>query len=467
MHPARLQLLTDYPPRPNKKYILYWMQQSQRTRYNHALEYAIHRANLLNLPAVICFGLTDNYPEANARHYYFLLQGLKDIAANLKKRNILFVVKKGSPENVAAHYAKDAALVVTDRGYLRHQKQWRSDLAQSCNHSQTLLIQVESDAVVPVEVASNKPEYAARTLRPKIRRHLSEFLKPLPKQSPRHSSVHLKIQSDVDPTNPDATLKNLKIDHTIKPVPHFFTGGENAAQSRLTAFIKSHLKSYATDRNEPANNATSHLSPYLHFGQISPLEIALKIKAATKNAEVFLEELIVRRELSFNFCHFTENYDSYEALPAWARKTLLDHAADPRPILYTRDQLQSARTHDPYWNAAQTEMSQTGYMHNYMRMYWAKKILEWSNTPQEAFITTQHLNNSLFVDGRDPNAYASIAWTYGQHDRPWGPQRKIFGTVRYMNAAGLKRKFDMEAYITRINSLTTTNSSNPRPSKTR
>lgn len=453
LHPARLQLLADHPPRPNKKYILYWMQQSQRTRFNHALEYAITRANETHLPIVVCFGLTDNYPDANARHYYFLLQGLNDIAANLKKRNILFLVKKGSPEKVAAHYAKDAAIVVTDRGYLRHQKQWRQDLANSCDEHKLPLHQIESDAVIPIEVASNKPEYAARTLRPKIHRHLNEFLKPLPKQTPKHSSLQLKIQSDVDPTNPDAALQKLKIDHTIKPVPQFFTGGENHAQSRLTAFIKTHLKSYATDRNEPAKNATSHLSPYLHFGQISPLEITLKIKAASKNADVYLEELIIRRELSFNFCHFKENYDSYEALPAWARKTLHEHAADPRPYIYTRDQLQSAQTHDPYWNAAQTEMNHTGFMHNYMRMYWAKKILEWSKTPEEAFATTQHLNNTLFLDGRDPNSYAAIAWTYGQHDRPWGPQRKIFGTVRYMNDAGLKRKFDMEAYIKRVNAM--------------
>lgn len=173
LHPARIQHLNTHPPRPNKKYILYWMQQSQRTHYNHALEYAIQQANAQNLPVVVCFGLTDNYPDANARHYYFLLQGLKDIAANLKKRNILFLVKQGSPEKVAAHYAKDAAMVVTDRRYLRHQKQWRKDLAQSCNQTKTPLIQIESDAVVPVEVASNKPEFAARTLLPKIHRHLA------------------------------------------------------------------------------------------------------------------------------------------------------------------------------------------------------------------------------------------------------------------------------------------------------
>lgn len=453
LHPARIQCLCEHPPRGNKKYVLYWMQQSQRTHFNHALEYAVIQANQFKLPLVVCFGLMDDYPDANARHYYFMLQGLADVAANLRKRGILFVLRHGNPPDVAAHYAAGAALVVTDRGYLRHQKKWRQALAAACDAARMPVFQIESDAVVPVEVASNKREFAARTLRPKIRRHLGEFLQPLKPARLRRSSLGLQISGNLDPTETDAVFSRLKVDRSVSPVPQHFKGGENIARKQLSAFIKNHLSTYAVDRNEPAANATSHLSPYLHFGQISPLEIALKMKSAAQDAEVFLEELIVRRELSFNYCEYTEQYDSYDALPAWARQTLKDHAGDNRTHLYTQERLESARTADVYWNAAQREMIATGFMHNYMWMYWGKKILEWSQLPREGFETTLKLNNKFFLDGRDPNSYAAVAWIYGLHDRPWGPARKIFGTVRYMNAAGLKRKFDMDAYVKRIDAL--------------
>jgi deoxyribodipyrimidine photo-lyase len=198
------------------------------------------------------------------------------------------------------------------------------------------------------------------------------------------------------------------------------------------------------------------MAAYLHFGHVSPIELALKVLAATApkaDADSYVEELIVRRELAVNYCEYAEDYDAYDALPAWAKQTLKDHAADPRPHIYTAAELEAARTIDPYWNAAQTEMNVTGFMHNYMRMYWGKRILEWTQSPREAYETTLRLNNKLFLCGRDPNAYANVGWIYGLHDRPWGPARKIFGTVRYMNAAGLDRKFDMDAYVRRVNDL--------------
>lgn len=460
IHPARLQFLIDRPPRPSRDYVLYWMQQSQRTRCNHAMEYAIERANDLSLPLLVCFGLMDDYPEANARHYFFLLQGLGDVRVNLQRRGIAFVVRRGSPPDVAARYAKRAALVVTDRGYLRHQKQWRVELATAFDGAKIGLIQVESDAIVPVEVASNKREFAARTLRPRIHRHLSEFLVPLRTMKLKHPSLKLKVAGGIDVADPRDALGKLKVDRLVAPVPQFFTGGEHAAQKRLNAFASCGFAGYAEGRNEPASDQTSHMSAYLHFGQISPIELALRIKAAKAGDQAdidsYLEELIVRRELAINYCEFTENYDSYDALPGWAKQTLADHAADPRPHLYSAAELESAQTSDPYWNAAQQEMNATGFMHNYMRMYWGKRILEWSRTPQEAFAMTLRLNNKLFLCGRDCNAYANVGWIYGLHDRPWGPARKIFGTVRYMNAAGLERKFDMDAYIRRVNKLTGT-----------
>jgi len=229
-----------------------------------------------------------------------------------------------------------------------------------------------------------------------------------------------------------------------------FKGGSTEARRRLAAFLRSGFDGYGTARNDPAQPQCSNLSPYLHFGQISPVEIVRKSRAAKSGAEqdhtVFLEELIVRRELAINFVHFEPDYDRYASLPDWAKRTLAKHRGDTREHLYTRDQLESAATHDPYWNAAMTEMLRTGYMHNYMRMYWGKKIIEWSNTPECAYDTTLFLNNKYFIDGRDPNSYVGVGWVFGLHDRPWA-ERNVFGMVRYMNAAGLERKFDIKAYV--------------------
>jgi deoxyribodipyrimidine photo-lyase len=433
------------------------MQQSQRTRFNHALEFAIEQANALKLPLVVCFGLMDDYPEANARHYAFMLEGLVDVYENLGRRGIRFVIKRGNPAEVAIHYARDASLVVADRGYLRHQKAWRSAVAEWCAKVECPLYRVESDLVVPVETASNKRESAARTIRPKIEKHLKEHLTAVRPRQVVRPSVDLNVIGDIDPELAVRTLARLSIDRSIGPVPKYFIGGEDEAAKRLAKFMSTKLKDYAEARSEPASDATTRLSPYLHFGQISPLELAVtgmsKARSSPEIADALIEELIVRRELAANYCEFTENYDSYDALPGWAKQTLKDHAKDKREHIYTIDQLRAAQTHDPYWNAAQSEMAVTGYMHNYMRMYWGKKILEWSRAPQEGFDTTLRLNNAYLLDGRDFNSYASVGWIYGLHDRPW-TQREIFGTVRYMNSAGLERKFDMEAYVKKIAALT-------------
>lgn len=453
IHPARLKHLVDRPPRVGK-YVLYWMQQSQRSRCNHALEYAIARGNELRLPVIVGFGLMDDYPEANARHYQFMLQGLAEVGANLGQCGIRFVARRGHPAEVASELAGEAALVVADRGYLRHQKAWRQRVAQECEKHGCPLVQVEGDAVVPVEVASNKREWAARTIRPKIQRHLKEFLVPLKPLKAGISSLKMRVAGDIDWALPDRVFESLKVDRSVPPVERFFIGGENEARKRLSQFVQKRLATYAESRNEPAADHTSHLSPYLHFGQISPIEVALAVsQKGGADADVFIEEMVVRRELSINYCEFTEDYDSYDALPAWARQTLKEHAEDPRPALYTREQLESAQTADPYWNAAQTEMRLTGYMHNYMRMYWGKKIIEWSRTPQEAYATALALNNRWFLDGRDPNSFTSVAWLFGLHDRPWGPARPVFGTVRYMASSGLERKFDMAAYVARVDAL--------------
>jgi deoxyribodipyrimidine photo-lyase len=311
---------------------------------------------------------------------------------------------------------------------------------------------VATNVVVPVEAASPKEEYTAATLRPKIYRLLDGFLAPLRETPLRVKSVEPAIDSwDISDTT--AALVRLGLGRTIRRVSSI-RGGGSEAEKKLRAFVKNKLAAYAEARNDPSLDGLSGLSPYLHFGQISPLAVALAVKKGPRYGQAaFLEELIIRRELSFNFVRYNRTYDRFDALPAWCRQTLLEHAGDARPYLYSRAELEKAASHDPYWNAAQKEMVLTGKMHGYMRMYWGKKILEWSASPQAAFRTALALNNAYELDGRDANAFAGVAWSFGKHDRPWA-RRPVFGMVRYMNAAGLRRKFDADTYVRKVEALT-------------
>lgn len=445
IHPERITPLNHESPRRGR-WVLYWMQASQRASWNHALEFAVREANGLGLPVVAFFGLTPDFPEANLRHYRFLLEGLREVQNDLGKRGVALVVRAASPERGALELCRDAALAVTDRGYLRIQKAWRESAARE---APCPLIQVESDVIVPVESASPKEEFSAATLRPKIRARLSDFLHPLEETPVKRDSLGLRLPG-LSLDDPEAVLRTLPLDRSVPPVDSF-RGGPGEAGKRLKRFLDTALDRYHTGRNIPGSDAVSDLSPYLHFGHVSPLEIALAVRASRRGnpaaKDAFLEELIVRRELAVNFVHYNPTYDAYEgAVPAWARRTMADHDRDPREYRYGLHDLEEARTHDPFWNAAQREMVRTGKMHNYMRMYWGKKILEWSASPADAFRTMLALNNRWELDGRDPNGFAGVAWCLGKHDRPWG-ERTIFGKVRYMNAAGLKRKFDMAPYL--------------------
>jgi len=455
IEPTRIQPLNQ-KKMTDGDFVLYWMQQSQRAEENHALEYAVELANHLDRPMVVVFGLTDGYPEANLRHYRFMLEGLRETSATLAKRGIQMVVQSGFPPDVALKAGQKAAVIVCDCGYLRFQKDWRDSLARKAN---CRVVQVETDVVVPVAVASDKAEYAARTLRPKITRHLNEYLKEFHGVNLKNSSLGLDLQnlaSNLNLEAIDALQSRLNVDRSVEPVNLFFKGGTREAKKRLKNFLNQSLKHYTDHHNQPQTDDISHMSPYLHFGQISPLYVALQVKAVDGRSvgldaiEAYLEQLIVRRELAVNFVNFTANYDTYDCIPEWASQTLSDHLSDERPNCYGRTQLENAETHDPYWNAAMLEMKHTGFMHNYMRMYWGKKILEWSRTPQQAFDTTLVLNNKYFLDGRDPNSYTGVAWIYGVHDRPW-PERPIFGKTRFMAASGLERKCDIEAYVKKIN----------------
>lgn len=461
----RIHPLNDLDIQPERDYVLYWMQSSQRAQENHALEFAIQQANELALPLVAAFGVTDDYPDANARHYRFMLEGLQETVAWLRdRRGIQMVIGRGRPDEIAQRAAQNAALVVTDMSYLRPGRQWRAALSSALD---CRLMQVETDVIVPVETASNKREYAARTIRPKLHRQLDRFLVELATTPLDHHSVDIDLASIVGATldlgdgerDIDAAMQQLSIDYSVAPVSHFFRGGTREAKQILSRFIDEKMGDYVENRNQPQTNNVSHMSKYLHFGHISPLYVLMQLHEALNENEIegeqqkaYVEELLVRRELTMNFTHFTDNYDDYACLPDWARKTLAEHKDDRREHVYSQEELEAAETHDDYWNAAMNEMKYTGYMHNYMRMYWGKKVLEWSETPEAAHATLLAINNKYFLDGRDSNSFSNVAWVFGLHDRPW-QERPIFGKTRYMNANGLKRKADMPAYIEKVQKL--------------
>jgi deoxyribodipyrimidine photo-lyase len=424
------------------------MQASQRTEYNHALEYGIEKANELRQPIIVFFGITDQFPEGNERHYYFMLEGLREVKQSLQGKGIQMVIRHQSPELGVVQLGANASLAVVDRGYLKIQKYWRKYASERMNCP---LIQVESDVIVPVEEASSKEEYAAATFRPKINKKLDHFLIPFKPIDPLVNSLSLHFhQFHIDDIG--KAIAKLRIDRSV-PKAKDYLGSPKEAKRRLQVFLESKLDNFPELRNNPTLDYLSHLSPYLHFGQISPLWIALQaLRTKSPGIEAFLEELIVRRELSMNFVFYNERYDSMESIPEWAKKTLMAHQKNKRPSLYSLEELEAAKTHDPYWNAAQQEMMAKGKMHGYMRMYWGKKIIEWSQTPEEAFQKALYLNNKYELDGRDPNGFAGVAWCFGKHDRPWG-ERSVFGQVRYMNDKGLKRKFDAEAYVKKISQL--------------
>jgi len=450
----RIQHLSQKPFQKGK-YVLYWVQASPRVACNHAYQYAVREANRLSLPLLACFDLVPGYPEARRPQYRFMIEGLLGLSRSLEEQGIQFVIRTGAPGTAPLALGDDAALVVTDRGYLRIQDRWRRQVADGIACP---LIQVETNVVVPVSSASPKEEWSAATFRTKITPQIERFLVPLEQKRPARSSLGMMDAGSMKELTTASMLAAVAADASgasgsLQPDPLPWSGGEKAAIERLTGFIRRDLDRFPADRNNPNAGALSCMSPYLHFGQISPVFIAQEILASRSPAAgTYLEELIVRRELAMNFVHYNPDYDEYAGLPDWAKKTLSRHSADRREYTYRLDEFASAQTHDPSWNAAQREMVLTGKMHGYMRMYWGKKIIEWSETPEEAFRTALALNNRYELDGRDPNGYAGVAWCFGKHDRAW-QERPVFGKIRYMNAAGLRRKFDVDRYVARIEAL--------------
>jgi len=437
------------------RYVLYWMQRSQRGHDNHALNAAIALGNTLKLPVVVLFVITE-YPEANLRHYTFMLEGIGVAADYLKKRGTPLLIRRGKPSEEVVKFARElrVAAVISDEAELRTPRSWRAEVKEQLD---VPFACVDGDVVVPSKFFP-KEEWAARTLRPKIQHLIPTYLQPIVDAEIEHSLQKAPVDAS-DIQNPLSYLDSLKIDRSVEPSPQFH-GGQDEGKRRLGVFIAERLASYAERRNLPEVSETSELSAYLHFGHISVQQMAWDIEQyvpestgsaaidATGGRTAYLEELIVRRELAINFALHNPHYDSLEGCPDWAKKTLEKHKHDPRSWTYTREELEHSRTHDELWNASQREMTTTGRMHGYMRMYWAKKILEWTETPEEAYADAIYLNDKYEIDGRDANGYTGIAWAIGgKHDRPWGPERPTFGLVRYMALSGMQRKMDTRAYI--------------------
>ncbi|MHB8108662.1 MAG: deoxyribodipyrimidine photo-lyase [Syntrophorhabdaceae bacterium] len=423
--------------------VAYWMSRDQRVHDNWALVFAQKIASGHGLPLVVVFCLSRSFLGAGLRQYGFMLRGLKKTADELTALSIPFILLIGAAPDVLPRFVDQnkISFLVTDFDPLRIKMQWRDAVSRQTSIP---FYEVDAHNIVPCWIASDKREYGAYTLRKKVRRLLPEFLGDLP-EIERHRYPAHYTSGAIDA---DALLTHLQIDRSINEVPGV-KPGEDEARAVLESFLN-RIEDYEISRNDPTRKSQSHLSPYLHFGHISAQRIATQVRkfpARGSAKDAFLEELIVRRELSDNYCYHTPDYDSFDALPEWARKTLNQHRGDPRPFLYSPDKFEFARTHDDLWNAAQMQMVRTGSMHGYMRMYWAKKILEWSASPEEALSLAISLNDRYELDGRDPNGYTGIAWSIGGlHDRAWR-ERNVFGKIRYMSYNGCASKFNIKRYI--------------------
>ncbi len=426
----KINTKSEIPDKP----VAYWMSRDQRVYHNWALIYAAEKALQNKMPLYVFFALSPTFLGATLRQYDFMIRGLQEVERQLHALRIGFeIVLEGPMEGIPSLVKKyDIGTLVCDFSPLRIGREWREKIG---NEIPIALYEVDAHNIVPCRVVTQKKEFAARTIRPKIHNLLDSFLDSFPDMSVYSSNIAPKN------TNWKYVYNNLLCDKNVKPV-EWLTPGFEAANKMLSNFISSRLASYDDNRNNPALDGQSDLSPYLHFGHISAQYIAQKImksKVSVKAKEVFLEELIVRRELADNFCYYNPLYDSVKGFPEWAQKTLEKHVSDKRLFLYSDAEFEEARTHDPIWNLAQSQMVTRGKMHGYLRMYWAKKILEWSPSPQEAMRIAIYLNDKYELDGRDPNGYVGIAWSIGGvHDRPWF-EREIFGLIRYMSATKIQR----------------------------
>ncbi len=476
----RVRAANDAAVRAGGDFVLYWMFAAHRVRFNFALDHAIARAAALGKALVVLELIRCRYRWASDRVHRFLLEGLDDNAKALGRAGVLhypFVEESpGEGDGLVRALASRACLVVADDFPAFFFPDWIEGEARACP---VLVEQVDGNGLLPMRVAASAYPTAhafRRFLQKSLRPHLEEFPEADPLDGldlPRPAALPDAIVRRWPPA-PESRLRGdvsgLPLDHAVRPVS--LRGGQAAASAAAARFVRERLARYAEDRNEPGREGTSGLSPYLHFGHLSvhevlaavalqegwsPSDVSSRADGSRSgwwgmgaSAEAFLDELVTWRELGFNFCAIRSDYDRYDSLPPWARDTLERHAGDPRPRLYSLGELEAGRTHDPLWNAAQRQLVAEGRIHNYVRMLWGKKILEWSASPVEALRAMVELNNRYALDGRDPNSYSGIFWVLGRYDRPWGPERPIFGTVRYMSSDSVARKVRVKDYVSRF-----------------
>ena len=444
----RVRILSDCSDVPDgKNGVLYWMFREQRAQDNWALLYAQRLALKLKLPLVVVHCVLPTFLGATLRHYHFSLEGLKETALELSTKNIQLHELIGEPDKIISNFVNkhNIGAIVVELFPLKIVKEWTNKLMESIPKD-VPVTQVDAHNIVPVWVTSEKLEYAARTIRKKISSKLPEFLTYFPELAYHPYNFYLKANS----FDYDKLIAECTVDRKIGPAS-WIKPGPRAGLEMLKVFIEEKLERYSKDRNDPTKDALSNLSPYFHFGQLAPQRAILEVQRQSHRFQepvaVFTEEAVIRRELSDNFCFYNDNYDSIDGAYSWARETLAKHAKDKRDYVYTEEQLARCETHEDLWNAAQAELVKAGKIHGFMRMYWAKKILEWTESPEEALRIAIKLNDVYSYDGRDPNGYVGCMWSIcGIHDQGWR-ERPIFGKIRYMNYSGCKRKFDIQKYI--------------------
>ena len=477
---VRITSCNKHPVNPGGDLVLYWMTASRRVSWNFALDRAVEWARELQRPLLVLEALRCDYPWASDRLHAFVLEGMADNACELAQGPATYYPyleqARGQGKGLLEALSLNACVIVTDDFPCFFIPSMIKAAARKVG---VLMEKVDSNGLLPLRL-SDKAFQSAYHFRRFSQKHLLPLLNRQPKARPL-AGLKLQVLEALPPSvarkwpclslgrinRMRDSVNSLPIDHQVKPVEYL--GGTQAARSALRTFMEKRLSSYNADRNHPDQVAESGLSPYLHFGHISSHEIVKRIleryawspkqgsDQATgrqegwwgmdKSPEAFLDQLIIWRELGFQFCHKRSDYHKYESLPGWALKTLQEHAGDPRPSVYTVSEFEEAQTHDPVWNAAQNQLLKEGRIHNYLRMLWGKKILHWSPTPWVALEIMERLNNRYALDGRDPNSYTGILWTLGRHDRAWGPERQVFGKVRYMSSASTKRKLRMKEYL--------------------
>jgi deoxyribodipyrimidine photo-lyase len=433
------------------------MQMFKRSSYNHALNFAIRQANERKIPLVVYEGLKYYYPWASDRFHTYILEGVEEKRKAFERLGIryLFYLQqdKNSPKQTVARLAKDAALIVTDDFPCFIIPDHNAAIVEKANIP---VYAVDSNGVIPLS-KFEKEEFAARTIRPKIKKLLPDYFIEFQEEKIAVKAPNLKVDcpdTEVTSENIAKLVTGCDVDHSVKS-SQIYQGGTANGRKRLKFFIDKILPGYDISRNKPEIDGCSRLSSYLHFGFLSPLEIALAVRdadAPQAAKDAYLEELIVRRELSYNFTRFNKKHDSLASLPEWVQKTMREHADDKREIQFTLEEMENCETYDELWNASQREMNVSGEIHNYVRMLWGKNVIAWTRSYEEAFAALEHLNNKYCLDGRNPNSYAGILWCFGKHDRPW-MERPVFGKMRYMTTGSTGRKFDSKKYIEWTKSL--------------